>query len=237
VPTDDADRELLERFVAVTAEAMLGRGWEVDPAGLPDSASIFLGNFRQTVNPEWLATVEFIKESGPVDGVKLRLSGRRRFHRFEVTVGGEIGVRHLPTEQLFREFNVRREATISLDLADVFDERGDELPSMTDVRSVEQASEALVAVVTARAMPFAREHADVDAAIAFISGGGQRHRSPEFEYILIPALLATSGRRAEARAALATYSQRPKSGPRDEEEYGRFAAQLSAWLDNPSALL
>jgi hypothetical protein len=236
MPADEADLELLKRFIERTATAMVERGWEVDPAGLPDGTSIFFGNFRRPVGAEWLATVEFISESGPVDGVELRLSGPRRFHRFEVTVGGEFGVRHLPTERLLRALEVRCEADVTRDLEDIFVEAGNDLPKMTDAHSVDQASLALVAAVEAHAMPFARQHADVDAAVAFIADGEQMNRSPEFEYLFVPALLAASGRHVDARTALATFRLRPKSGRPDEEEYARFEVGLSSWLDNPSSL-
>lgn len=234
---DKTGRALLDRFIAGTTEAMVKLGWEVDPAWLPDASSMFLGTFRRSVAADdWLATVEFAVESGPtIYGLELRLTGVRKTDRFEAVVGGEIGVRHLPTERLLRALDARCEATITRDLEDIFASYGDELPTMTDAQSVDHASQKLVAAADAYAMPFAREHADVDAVIAFITNGELTNRDPESGYMLVPALLAASGREAEARAALAAYRRRPQSGPSDEEDYARFAAQLSSWLDNPPA--
>jgi hypothetical protein len=234
---DEADRAIFERFVAGTTEAMVGLGWEVDRAWMPDAGSIFLGTFSRSVgSDDWLATVEFMLESGPIDGVELRLTGVRKTHRFRATVGGEIGIRHLPTERLFRALDTSCEATITRDLEAIFGNLGDGLPTITNAQSVEQASRTLVAVADAHAMPFAHQHADVDAVTAFIANGEQANRDREFEYMFVPALLAASGRHTAARTALADYSRRPKSGPRDDDDYARFDARLSSWLDNASAL-
>lgn len=235
--TDQAYGALLERFIERTAEAMLARGWEVDPAEVPDAKSAFLGTFRQSVGADWLATVEFMLESGPTThGIEVGLSGPRSSHEFRAVVGGELGIRHLPTERLLSALDARCEADISLDLEDIFEDAGKDLPTMTDPQSVDRASEELVTVADAHAKPFARQHADVDAVIAFIADGEQANRDREFEYLFVPALLASSGRHAEARAALADFRRRPKSGPADEQEYDRFAHRLSAWLDGPSDL-
>jgi hypothetical protein len=233
--TEQKSRTLLGRFIACTAEAMVDRGWEVDANDPPDADSIFLGTFRQSIGAEWLATVEFILESGPIIyGVEFHLSGPRKVNTFSATVGGELGVRHLPTERLLRALDVRAEVDISLELADIFEEAGNELPAMTDAQSVDRASRVLVAVVDAHAMPFARQHADVDAVIAFIADGRQISRTPQAGYMLVPALLAASGRHDEARAALAEFHQAPKSDPDDDERYAQFADQLSKWLDKPT---
>jgi hypothetical protein len=232
----DAGRAVLERFITTTADAVVARGWEVDPDAVPDADSIFVGTFRRPVGGDWLATVEFIREGGPKTGFELRLTGIRHFESFEATVGGYLGLRHIPTQGLLRALDVACEAGIALDLEDVFQEDGNELPNFTDEATAERASQELVAAVDAHAMPFAIEHADIDAVIEFIAGGGQADRSPEFEYLFVPALLASTGRYAAARAALAEFGRRPKSGPPDEAEYARFAAALSSWLDSHSPL-
>jgi len=238
VPTDPAKSVLLERFIAGTAEAMIDLGWEVDPAYEPGDMPIFLGTFvRSFEADDWLATVEFILESGPSSHrVELGLAGLRSTQRFRATVGGEVGIRHLPTERLLRTIDVRCESGISRDLEEVLEGEGSELPTMTDAQSVDEASQILVAFVDAYTMPFARQHADVDAVIEFITDGEQTTRDQEFGYMFVPALLAASGRHAEARTALADFLRRPKPGPADEEEYARFAARLYSWLDSPSAL-
>jgi hypothetical protein len=59
----------------------------------------------------------------------------------------ELGVRHLPTERLLAALDVRCEADISLDLAEIFEEHGDELPLFTDEDSAEVASRIIVDAV------------------------------------------------------------------------------------------
>jgi hypothetical protein len=225
-------RTVLERFMTRTADAMVARAWEVDPETVADADSIFVGTFRRPVGEDWLATVEFIREGGSTTGLELRLTSIRPFESFEATVGGYLGVRHIPTQRLLRALDVACESDIALDLEDVFEEDGNELPKFTDETSADRAAQELVAAVDAHAMPFANAHADIDAVIEFIADGGQTDRSPEFEYLFVPALLASAGRYAAARAALAEYEHRPKSGPADEREHARFAAALSSWLDN-----
>jgi hypothetical protein len=236
VVVPDAGRAVLERFIRTTADAMVARGWEVDPETVPDADSIFVGTFRRPVGEDWLATVEFIREGGPKAGFELRLTGIRHFESFAETIGGYLGLRHIPTQRLLRALDVACESDIALDLEDVFDKDDTELPKFSDEATADRASQELVAAVDAHAMPLANEHADIDAVIEFIADGGQTDRSPEFEYLFVPALLASTGRYASARAALAEFEGRPKSGPPDDAEYTRFAAALSSWLDSPSPL-
>ena len=60
---DEADRELLKRFIERTATAMVDRAWEVDSADPPDGTSMSLGSFSKAVGAEWRATVEFMLAS------------------------------------------------------------------------------------------------------------------------------------------------------------------------------
>jgi hypothetical protein len=231
--TTDQDA-LLGRFIARTAAAMTERGWQVDPTAPPDG-TVFLGGFQQAVDGDWLATVDFILESGPTHlGAKLTLAGLRQVERFQATVGGELGVRHLPSARLLRLLDTLCETNVSRELYDVAEEEGLELPTMTDADSVDEASRTLVGLIDAHAMRFARDHADVDKVVAFLAGGGQNNRDREFEYIFVPVLLAASGRHAEARAALAEYRRRPKTDPAEEAPYTHFADELTSWLDKPS---
>jgi len=199
--TTDQDA-LLGRFITRTADAMTERGWQVDPTAPPDG-TVCLGSFQQAVDGDWLATVDFILESGPTHlGTKLTLAGLRQAKRFQATVGGELGVRHLPTARLLRLLDAICETNVSRELDDIAEEEGLELPAMIDADSVDEASRTLVRLVDAHAMRFARDHADIDEVVAFLASGGQNSRDREFEYIFVPTLLAASGRHAEARAAL-----------------------------------
>lgn len=230
----DADRAVLEAFVAQTREGMVARGWEADPGATAAADSIFLGVFRRLIDPDWLATVEFIRESGSIDGFELRLTGPRRVHSFSVTVGGEFGLLHVPTERLLHDLGVACEANVMRDLEDIFDDEGSERPVISDAASADAAARMLLGAVDTYALPFAHENASIDAVIAFITTGGQTNRDPEFEYLFVPTLLASGGRHQEARAALDEYRQRSKTTPANEEEFKRFADGLSACLDGRS---
>lgn len=75
----------------------------------------------------------------------MSLSGLRHVHRFEAPIGGELGLRHLPTARLLNALDVRSESNMTLDLSDIFADEGRELPVMTDARTVDEARRALVA--------------------------------------------------------------------------------------------
>jgi hypothetical protein len=233
----DARRASLERFVEEAARAMVARGWEADPERHSGADSIFLGVFRQPIGAQWLATVEFICEGGPVtDRIELGLTRVRSSERLSAIIGGELGLRHAPTARLLSDLDVVCEAHIMRDLEDVLeDDEGGKRPVISDDASAGRASEELVAVVDAHALQFARRYADVDRVLAFIAEGEQTSRDPEFEYVFVPALLAASGRCDDARAALRDYRERPKSSPAEEEQYQRFADDLGAWIDNHPA--
>jgi hypothetical protein len=51
-----------------------------------------------------------------------------------------------------------------------------------------------------------------------------------FEHIFVPALLAASGRTAEARAALVEYQKRITPGSEEEKGYSMFRDRLSGSL-------
>jgi hypothetical protein len=223
----DAQRVLLTRFVEQTAAAMSGLGWTADPTLPADPGSIFLGTFRQPVREHFAATVEFTLESGLTGGV----IGTRRLEQPRVRIGGEIGVRHVPTEQLIRQLKLISEVDISLDLSDVFNEAGKNLPVVRDEVSADQASATLVAAAPPLAVTFAREHASVDAMLNFILAGAF-NRDEMFECEFLPALLAGSGRLPEARQALTHYRQLPKRDADEAATYDRFADQLLRWLND-----
>lgn len=228
---DDA-RQVLARFAESARRGLLSNGWEVGPQDPATGDSIFLGNFQRPVAPDFVATVQFILESGPMlYGAELRPTrGVVDVRRVWASVGGELGVRHLPTERLLTVLHVECEADVSLDLAEIFEDRGDELPTFSDEATADAASGVLVDAVTVHALPSARAHADVDRMLEFVRGGGQTTRSETWEYMFVPTLLAASGRRAEARAALAEYQERVPPGSDEEMEYSGFRDRLSGWL-------
>jgi hypothetical protein len=220
------------RFAERACAAMLAAGWEVGGDGPADGRSIFLGDFQQPITAEFLASVQFILEGGPtVCGVELELVARvAEGRRFRASVGGEIGVRHLPTERLLQTLQMRCEADVSLEIADIFEADRRTLPTMTDEASVDGAARVLVAAVMAHALPFARAHASVDAMVEFVTRGRQINRGQTFEYIFVPTVFAASGRATEARAALSAYRDRVKPGTEEDAEYTGFSDRLTRWL-------
>jgi hypothetical protein len=58
---------------------------------------------------------------------------------------------------------------------------------------------------------------------------GPTTRDDMFEYLFVPALLAATGRTAEAHAALEDYHTRTKRGP-EQKEYSAFRDRLNDWL-------
>jgi len=222
----------LRRFADRTRVAMLANGWDIADDGPAHGDSIFLGSFQQSVAPDFLGTVEFILESGPIVlGAEVWPPGQvHRTRRFEALVGGELGVRHLPTAQLLQILDAHCEADISLDIEEAFEADGLSLPMMTDPPSVDEAAGVLVEAVVRHALPFARAHANVDAMLRFLRDGGQTTRDDMFEAMFVPVLLAASDRRPEARAALDTYRRRNNPGTDEEREYAVFGDRLTSWL-------
>ena len=228
---DDA-RQVLARFAERVRLALISDGWEVGPDGPATGDSIFLGSFQQPVVSDLVATVQFILETGPaIHRVELHLTqGVVPTGGVHAAVGGELGIRHLPTERLLAELQVPCEADISRDLAEIFEDQGEELPSFTDETSADLAARVLVDAVAVHALPFARAHADVDRIVKFVRDGGQTTRDEIFEYIFVPTLLAASGRTADARAALGQYRKRLRPGSDEEAEYFQFLERLESWL-------
>lgn len=195
----------LERFSARSCELLMRDGWTVDEDGPANDGCVFLGSFAKPTAPDFVATVEFILESGPtVSG----FVGRHRFRDvLRAVVGGEVGVRHLPTATRLRALSVRMgcETNVSLDIKELFDERGVELPTIVDDRSVDEAACRLVEATARYGEPFAREYSSLDAMIRFVDAGRQTTRGELFQAIFVAVAMSVAGRDADARAAAARY--------------------------------
>ncbi|MEA2212305.1 MAG: hypothetical protein QOF83_2253 [Solirubrobacteraceae bacterium] len=228
----EAQRVLVARFIEQTAGAMSSLGWMVEPGPPADPGSMFLGTFRRAIAEHFAATVEFTLESSLTGG----FIGMRRLERPRLTIGGEIGVRHIPTEQLIRQLKLSSEVDITLDLADVFAETGQQLPVVRDDVSADRASATLVAAAAPHAVAFAHAHSNVEAMLSFILAGAA-NRDEMFECEFVPALLAGSGRLHEARQAVARYRQRPKRDADEKAMYDRFTDQLLHWLDDQESVI
>ena len=130
----DEAREVQACFAERARDAMLADGWGLGPEGPATGDSIFLGSFQRGVAPEFDATVQLVLESGPtIGGMELRpAQSVVRTGRVAASVGGELGVRHVPTERLLAALQVPCEADTSLDMAEIFEAQGNELPFFTD---------------------------------------------------------------------------------------------------------
>ncbi|MHB1571688.1 MAG: hypothetical protein ACYC0H_21130 [Solirubrobacteraceae bacterium] len=228
---------LLGRFSEQAAEAMLSNGWTRAPhSDQPEpGVSQFLGDFQQTIAPGFVATVEFMLWSGPVvSATQLHpFKGVLRSEYISASVGGHLGLRHAATEKLLNELGTRCNADITLEIDDLLEDEGRELPVISDESSVDDTVAVLTDVIDRHALPFARSHASVEAMAQFVRSGGQTSRIESSEYLFVPALLAADGRKAEALQALATYGSRTRSDLDGfwRDEFEKFAQQLTAWLN------
>lgn len=223
---DPGGQSLLERFSSRAQTALLDDRWEIGREDPAREGSIFLGDFQKPLVPDFVATVEFILESGPM--VRGFVGAQRTSHVAAV-VGGEFGVRHLPTAELLKALGVRCETNISLDIEEVFEAAGLSLPVIHDERSAEDAARVLVEAVGTYGVPFADKHSTVETMLRFVEEGGQTTRDDMFEAFFVPTMLAASGRSPEAEAALASY--RPRlTHDEEQEEFVDFADRLTALL-------
>lgn len=195
----------LERFSARARELLTQNGWSVDEDGPGTDGRLFLGSFAKPTVPDFVATIEFILESGPtVSG----FSGLKRFqHVLEAVVGGEFGVRHLPTAARLQGLSIRMgsDTNVSVDIEELFADRGLELPTIVDDRSADEAALRLVDASARYGEPFAWEHSSVEAMISFIDEGRQTTRGELFQAIFVPVAMSAAGREADARHAATRY--------------------------------
>jgi hypothetical protein len=181
---------------------------------------VFLGSFIKPSAPDFVATVEFILESGPkVYG----FPGRDRLH---AEIGGEFGVRHLPTAERLRALAVRCETNISLEIEDLFEANGLALPAIEDDDSADEAASKLADASTRYGKPFARDHSSLDAMIMFVQDGGQTTRDEMFEAIFVPVAMSAGGRDADARAAIDRYRS-TLSHADERHEYEAFVSRFA----------
>jgi hypothetical protein len=234
---DDAEAALLDRFAAAAAHDMLGRGWQHQTGHASTRArSIFLGDFEQPIAPDWVATVEFMNEGGGVGHtLSLGFTGIRRTRESRAVVGGQVGLRHVPTAALLRTLlDITSGAHISRDLGDIVARLGRHLPAITDEATADAAARELVPVADAHAVEFGRTHATVDDIVAFLRRGDDTSWAYTPERVLVPAILAAADRHDDALAAIAEYRRRPRRRDEDDDQLAQFEAfaqRLVEWLN------
>jgi len=178
-------------------------GWEVLDPEPPDGSSIFLGRFEQDLGSDCAAALELIQESGPeVFGGSLLGPSTRTIRG---SVGGEIGVRHHPTSALLQRAGIGDADCMAIDLEEMVDGHGRQLPVFTDLTSAVTAAEQLVEAIQQWGMPFVHDHASPDAMIAFISDGQWTTRIESTPGLLATALLITTGHPDQAQASLSSF--------------------------------
>lgn len=228
---------LLDRFSERAAEVMRSTGWTATPRCDPPEHGLsqFLGDFEQNVASGFVATVEFMLWSGPVvSSSQLHpFKGILHSENVSASVGGSLGLRNTATEKLLNELGTRCNPDITLEIADLLDAEGRELPVISNESSIDDTVTVLIDVIDKHALPFARSHASVDAMAQFVRSGGQTSRIESFEYFFVPSLFAANGRRTEALEALASYAPCAHSDSQLfwPDEFTTFAQQLTAWLN------
>ncbi len=80
----------LNRFSVRARELLLRDGWTVDNERPEPDGLVWLGSFIKPTATDFVATVEFILERGPME---YRVPGP---DRLLAVIGGEFGVRHRP---------------------------------------------------------------------------------------------------------------------------------------------
>jgi hypothetical protein len=228
VATSDHSHEpTLRAFADELREVMLGDGWRADPtsSGSATGLPAILGAFSQAVAPDYEATVEFMLEGLPVVSFGSAPAGVSA----GLSVGGEIGIRHLPTQQLLMELGEAADAgTVTRDLEEIYDDNDQALPTIASSSETALVARQLACTAAGEALTFARGHADIDALLSYIRRDGISTRSLVFEATLVPGLLATAGRASDARAATTQFRSR-LAGP-EAGEYEQIAGRLLARL-------
>jgi hypothetical protein len=214
-------------FADELRDVMLGDGWRVDPtsSGSATGSPAILGAYSQPVAAGYEATVEFMLESLPVVSLGRAPSGVSA----GLSVGGEIGIRHLPTQQLLMELGEAADAgSVTRDLEEIYDDNDQALPTIASPSEAALVARQLACTAAGEALTFARGHADIDALLSYIRSDGISTRLLVFEATLVPSLLATAGRVSDARAAITHYRSRlagPEAGGY-EQIAGRLLARL-----------
>jgi hypothetical protein len=227
----ESDKEVLRVFAPEARKRMLTAGWEA--ANVADGSSQFLGFFQRPVADDFLATVEFMLESGPVvsGGHWHPLRGWVKTREIRAAVGGEIGLVNLPTQRLLTALDARCEPNIAVDITQ---DVGAERTYFSDEATAVAAAESLVTVVREHALPFARSKASVEAMAEFASSGTQSTRDVSFEYFFVPTLFAANGRAQDARSALTRYQDVQRRSPDERQKFVEFSDRLKDWLERAS---
>jgi hypothetical protein len=225
--SDHNHEPTLRAFADELRDVMLRDGWSADPtsSGSATGFPTILERYSKAVTPGYEATVEFMLESLPVVSFGCAPAGVSA----GLSVGGEIGIRHLPTQQLLMELGEAADAgSVTRDLEEIYGDNDQALPTIASPSETALVARQLACTAAGEALTFARGHADIDALLSHIRSDGISTRLLVFEATLVPGLLATAGRISDSRAATTQYRSR-LAGP-EAAEYEPIAGRLLARL-------
>jgi hypothetical protein len=204
---------LFERFVEAASEVMTAAGWSADATGRNSTGASFV----RPIGEGFVAVAVLEAGRGPIHG--------SREGRVEppLNVFATVGVSHPMADRLVRAASGDRGwgPAVGEDLDELLHPPRDVEVEVAKVEQIRPAVVLLMRLVEEVATPYAQALASFDALLAELRAYDDAPSSQRY----IPALLAVSGRRDEAREALAQYS-----APADAAGYRSFASQLTRLL-------
>jgi hypothetical protein len=174
--SDHNHEPTLRAFADELRDVMLRDGWSADPtsSGSATGFPTILERYSKAVTPGYEATVEFMLESLPVVSFGCAPAGVSA----GLSVGGEIGIRHLPTQQLLMELGEAADAgSVTRDLEEIYGDNDQALPTIASPSERALVARQLACTAAGEALTFARGHADIDALLSHIRSDGISTRS------------------------------------------------------------
>jgi hypothetical protein len=227
MPSRDETRRIVERLHHGLSERLASAGWTAIEGEVHAAPEI--GKFARRLAAGFSATAIFPflrdQESG------------------ELTIAARAGIEYLPARDLLA-------ALVASDVSGVLLNEPSVLTQISNRSGPEDATQRLVDFTLTQALPAAEMSSDIDSLITMLRGGravpfrrlgggiyayqamgpGRTLSLHGAEAELVPALLAASGRREDARRALDEFIARDDEQVR-VPEYRRFARQLGRRLD------
>jgi hypothetical protein len=209
--TAGLSRQLETELIRLMSE----RAWTLD---VEQPQGLMIGSFQRPVGSDFTVAAAFVRSSITVPD------------RPPLVVSALLGLRYEPLRRLWPRIKEDPPwAEISYDAGFCGGPLTPSEQRVFQMADVPRAALGLVTLVSTRAEAFAQDYGNVDV---LLNANTVDPDGDELEGYVVPALLASAGRYAEAKASLGAYLA-DSDRDVDPQQYEAFTKALLTWIENP----
>jgi hypothetical protein len=207
---DDSAAGLRQQLCDELVACLASTGWSL--VGGDDDSSMMFAELMCPLGNGFAATAQYLRSLSTPDQPPVRITQSL------------FGVAYEPLRMLWPLLDDHARLTALTKSPEQARSRPMEVHTQDDVVPV---AKRLAALTHEQAVAFAERYTSVDAVL-----DANRNEESGAAHMVVPALLAASGRFEEARSALARYRPDEPSTPEQSRRARRFVYQLNRWMDS-----